>query len=91
MGIAEALQGPIRQKRQKQTAKKKTVKQTDLWAIPRPKPKSLEERFENPIIKVDIRTGEIYINRLPEHWNGKNTGTIFPGNFEKNRGKGRCI
>ncbi|MTI82609.1 MAG: hypothetical protein FH756_01660 [Firmicutes bacterium] len=76
MGITEALQGPLRNRQgetkaaKKATARKKTG-QTDLWLVPRLRPKSTAERFRDPIMKVDIQTGQVYINRMDEHWAGR--------------------
>jgi len=46
----------------------------DLWAVPRRKPKSINKRFKNPLVKVDIKTGKLLINRMPEHWAGRRYG-----------------
>ncbi|TYO95142.1 hypothetical protein [Desulfallas thermosapovorans] len=39
-----------------------------LTAPPRPKPLSLAKRMENPIVRVDVQTGEVLVSRIREHW-----------------------
>lgn len=57
----------------RKTKKKQTKKQksADLWTVPRKRPKTTAECFQNPLVKVDIQTGEVIINRLWEHWAGR--------------------
>lgn len=57
----------------KPTKPPKKTKTADAWSIAgctiqvaRPMTKSLLERFENPVIKVSIKTGEVLRDRVRE-------------------------
>jgi hypothetical protein len=68
MATAAKVKQGERPKRQKGQA---VQDKPGLQAQPRRKPKTAKQCFENPLLKVDVKTGETYVHRLREHWNGE--------------------
>ncbi len=52
--------------------KKEPAKTTALWLVPQPKTIKLAEQFQNPILLIDIKTGEIKVHRLFDLWAHEN-------------------
>lgn len=67
--IQESLQAALGRKTCKARKKPQNpFEPIPLMATPRPKALSLAKRMADPIMRVDVLTGEVLVNRIREYW-----------------------